>query len=54
MITVEPSPLKHGGQLVRALRCHQGSVGGGDDDSSDGDDYGGNNGGVLVMMIVVV
>ena len=24
-ITVEPGPLKHGGQFVRALRCHQGS-----------------------------
>ena len=26
VITVEPSPLKHGGQFVRALRCHQGSL----------------------------
>ena len=25
VITVEPSPLKHGGQFVRALRCHQGT-----------------------------
>ena len=25
VITVEPSPLKHGFQCVRALRCHQGS-----------------------------
>ena len=26
MITVELSPLKHGFQCVRALRCHQGTV----------------------------
>ena len=25
MITIEPGPLKHGGQFVRALRCHQGT-----------------------------
>ena len=27
--TVEPGPLKHGGQFVRALRCHQGTECGG-------------------------